>query len=151
MTKIPEKDYKKIVENMPICCVDLVLYHDNNVLLVKRGTEPFKGVWWLPGGRIYKNERLEEAAVRKAHEELGLKVKVVKKIGVYETMFKESNFSDIKNGVHTVNVCFLVKSLDKNPEIRVDKTISGHKWADNTEEVFVSYVKEVLSDCGFFS
>ncbi len=66
--KIPEEEYKKILENMPICCVNLVIAHNNKVLLIRRKNEPEKNKWWIPGGRIYKNEKLKDAAIRKAKE-----------------------------------------------------------------------------------
>ena len=66
--KINNIKYKKILEYIPICCVDVVICHFNKILFVKRNTEPAKNEWWFPGGRVYKNEMLEETAIRKAYE-----------------------------------------------------------------------------------
>jgi len=46
------------------------------VLLVKRGHEPLKGQWSLPGGRVELGESLEEAVAREVLEETGLIVAV---------------------------------------------------------------------------
>lgn len=46
------------------------------VLLVLRGTEPEKGRWSIPGGRVEPGETLAEAAAREAFEETGLRVSV---------------------------------------------------------------------------
>ena len=54
-------------------------------LLVQRATEPVKGVWWLPGGRIYKGETFFDAAIRKTKEETGLRGKPIQILGVYNT------------------------------------------------------------------
>jgi 8-oxo-dGTP diphosphatase len=42
------------------------------VLLIRRGAEPFKDAWSLPGGLLSRNETLEQAAVRKLGDETGL-------------------------------------------------------------------------------
>lgn len=51
----------------------LVLYEEN-LLLVKRGKQPAKGLWSLPGGRVEWGETLQEAARREVKEETGLLV-----------------------------------------------------------------------------
>jgi 8-oxo-dGTP diphosphatase len=42
------------------------------VLLIRRGAEPFKDAWSLPGGLLSRDETLEQAAVRKLDDETGL-------------------------------------------------------------------------------
>lgn len=44
------------------------------MLLIKRGHEPGKGLWSVPGGRIEPGETDEDALVREVHEETGLDV-----------------------------------------------------------------------------
>ncbi len=62
---------------------DIVIIKDGRVLLIKRGHEPFKGMWALPGGRLEENESIEECAVREAKEEIGADVEIKKLVGVY--------------------------------------------------------------------
>jgi ADP-ribose pyrophosphatase YjhB (NUDIX family) len=46
------------------------------VLLIRRGQEPAKGCWSVPGGRVEPGESFEEATAREVHEETGLAVAV---------------------------------------------------------------------------
>ncbi|MBA2465596.1 MAG: NUDIX domain-containing protein [Nocardioidaceae bacterium] len=45
--------------------------------MIRRGTEPDRGRWSLPGGRVETGETDEEATVREVLEETGLDVEVV--------------------------------------------------------------------------
>src|SRR4249920_166480 len=60
----------------PALTVDIALFHRLgnriDVLLIKRGRNPFKGQWAFPGGFVEKNESLEAAAARELLEETGL-------------------------------------------------------------------------------
>src|SRR5258707_12490489 len=57
--------------------VDVVIFtlldSDLKVLLVRRGSAPFKDVWAIPGGMIQAHESLEAAAIRKMEENAGTK------------------------------------------------------------------------------
>lgn len=52
--------------------VSVFLRHEDKVLLVKRGKDPFAGYWSLPGGSVEFGERLREGAARELFEETGL-------------------------------------------------------------------------------
>ena len=147
--KIPDAEYKKILENMPICCVDLVIENKNRALIILRGDEPDKGTWSIPGGRIYKREMLEEAVIRKAYEETGLKTKIKRKIDVYETIFDKSQFNDLNSGVHTINIGFLVNSKEDN--VRLDKTSLKYRWISQVENYLNPYARKVLIDSMVFN
>ena len=60
----------------PALCCDTVVFcgpaQARRVLLIRRGTEPFKGCWALPGGFVDEGERPVEAARRELAEETGL-------------------------------------------------------------------------------
>jgi len=49
--------------------------HEGRVLLIKRGKEPLKGRWLVPGGTVELGETLEDAIVREVREETGLEVR----------------------------------------------------------------------------
>src|SRR3954463_6150734 len=63
-------------------CVGAVV-HDaaGRLLLIRRGHEPSRGLWSLPGGRIEAGETAEQAVVREVREETGLEVRVGEPVG----------------------------------------------------------------------
>jgi len=56
---------------------------DNKIVLLKRGVEPEKGKWVMPGGYVDRGEEVEAAAVRETSEECGIQVRIKKLMGIY--------------------------------------------------------------------
>jgi colanic acid biosynthesis protein WcaH len=84
---IPWELYRRILETMPIPCVAIAIVAGGSVLLVMRKDPPARGQWWLPGGRVLKGEMMRDAALRKAHEEVGIECHVGPIIHTAETIF----------------------------------------------------------------
>jgi len=62
----------------PVPAVGAIVLRDGAVLLVKRGAEPNKGRWSLPGGALEIGETVEAAAVRETREETRVDVRPVR-------------------------------------------------------------------------
>jgi ADP-ribose pyrophosphatase YjhB (NUDIX family) len=56
---------------------------DGRIVLLKRGIEPQKGKWVMPGGYVDRGEEVRAAAVRETEEECGLKTRIRGLHGVY--------------------------------------------------------------------
>ncbi len=65
----------------PLPTVDIIIEHKKGIVLVERKNFPFG--WAIPGGFVDYNESLEQAAVREAKEETGLKVINLKQFHAY--------------------------------------------------------------------
>ena len=66
------------------CVGGIVLDADGRMLLVRRGTEPAKGTWSVPGGRVELRESDPVATAREVLEETGLRVRVGRLVGSVE-------------------------------------------------------------------
>ena len=66
----------------PVPGVGVLIEHESGIVLVKRGNPPHQGEWTLPSGFVEADESAEEAAVREAEEETGLKVEIIEMAGI---------------------------------------------------------------------
>jgi 8-oxo-dGTP diphosphatase len=73
----------------PLVGVGAVVVHDGRVLLVRRGAEPLKGHWTLPGGVLEVGESLSEGVAREVKEETGLDVEPLELIELLDRIHRE--------------------------------------------------------------
>ncbi|MBI1749347.1 MAG: NUDIX domain-containing protein [Acidobacteria bacterium] len=71
----------------PVVGVGGVVILDGCALLIRRGSEPMKGVWSIPGGTLELGETLVEGVRRELREETSLDVRVLDLIEVFERIF----------------------------------------------------------------
>ena len=133
---IPAKLYKKIVELVPIVCVDVIIFYKGKFVLVKRATEPLKGKWWIVGGRAYKGESSLKTAKRKMQEEVGLKSSSIRLYGIYEDHYKKSVW-----GIPTSSVSIVYMAMIDKFNPKPDKTISDIKLAETLPERLTKNLK----------
>jgi len=65
------------------------MIHEGRVLLIRRGTEPLRGRWVVPGGTVELGESLEAALVREVEEETGLVVRPREVVTVFDRIERE--------------------------------------------------------------
>jgi len=73
----------------PLVGVGAVVVDEGRVLLVRRGTEPLRGQWSLPGGLLELGESLTNGVVREVREETGLIVEPVELIELLDRIYRE--------------------------------------------------------------
>lgn len=89
---------------LPLVSIDLLAYNGQGQVLVGlRKNKPAQGCWFVPGGRIRKNETLDDAFTRLMQEELGTALlrSQAKLLGVYEHFYDDSVFGEVDVGKTT--------------------------------------------------
>ena len=78
------------VPQHPVVGVGAVVFDGDRVLLVKRGKEPLRGRWLIPGGTVERGETLTDAIVREVQEETGLTVRAGEVVLVFDHIEREA-------------------------------------------------------------
>jgi 8-oxo-dGTP diphosphatase len=71
-------------DTTPTLAVGAIVIHDDSLLMVRRGREPNKGLWSVPGGRVESGEYLSDALIREVREETGIDIEVGDLLGILE-------------------------------------------------------------------
>jgi len=94
---LTEMDFLDVVRLTPLVSIDLIVRDaEGRVLIGHRRNRPARGTWFVPGGRILKDETLDAAFARIAEAELGiasLARSSARFEGVYEHHYGD-NFAD---------------------------------------------------------
>jgi 8-oxo-dGTP diphosphatase len=65
---------KRVYPDQPVVGIGAVIIQNGKIALIKRGNEPSKGKWTIPGGLVELGESLDAAVIRETKEETCLEV-----------------------------------------------------------------------------
>jgi 8-oxo-dGTP diphosphatase len=83
------REMKREYPRHPIVGVGGVVIRGDRVLLIRRGREPLKGEWSIPGGVLELGESLKEGVRREVLEETGLRVRPLEALAVFDRVQKK--------------------------------------------------------------
>ena len=131
---LPDETFKSIIQHTPLISIDLIVRNEQGeVLLGKRINAPAKGHWFVPGGRVRKNETLDDAFVRLVREELGIESGVTradaKFLGVFEHFYDDCVFNN-KISTHYIVLAYLIEVK----EIKIEKSKQHNEFAFYAEK-----------------
>ena len=89
------EDFERIVRLTPLVSIDFVVRAgDGRALVGRRNHEPAKGAFFVPGGRITKNETRAAAFRRLTRSELGVEIEIQRArfLGVYDHFYPTNRF-----------------------------------------------------------
>jgi 8-oxo-dGTP diphosphatase len=124
----------------PALTTDCVIFDaEARVLLIRRGHEPYAGSYALPGGFVEIGETVENACRREALEETGIKVDMLRLVGVYSDPARDPRG-------HTVSVAF-VTVLPRAIVPRAGSDAAGAEWIEDWRKLSLAFDHaQILAD-----
>ena len=135
---LEKTEFTQVIANTPLVSIDLVVKNpQGQFLLGWRKNRPAKNFWFVPGGRIQKNERLQDAFIRLTEAELGQRIKMndAQWKGLYEHFYDDFVFSDETDeqvSTHYVVLAFEV-TVDSSDFELPNGQHTGYRWASKDE------------------
>ncbi len=111
----------------PVVGVGAIVVEDARVLLVRRGTEPLKDHWTLPGGVLEIGEALCAGVVREVLEETGLLVEVIELVELLDRIHRE----DGRIRYHYVIADYLCRVIGGS--LRAASDAAAVRWVERSE------------------
>eukprot|EP01104_Vermistella_antarctica_P006915 TRINITY_DN1761_c0_g1_i1.p2 TRINITY_DN1761_c0_g1~~TRINITY_DN1761_c0_g1_i1.p2 ORF type:complete len:170 (+),score=40.33 TRINITY_DN1761_c0_g1_i1:218-727(+) len=133
---LPRETFKTVVASTPLVSIDLILRRHRSsspsFLLGLRNNAPASGSWFVPGGRILKDERVEDAFERITAQELGRRFALTDCHfkGVYQHLYHDSSFDDAVT-THYVVLAYEMEVEDDFEPV-VDEQHSQYRWFERT-------------------
>lgn len=126
--------FAAIIQSTPLVSIDLVVVNKHNqVLLGQRLNRPAKSYWFVPGGRIQKNESLAKAFLRLTREELGVGIDIneAKLLGPFDHFYEDNVFGE-GFSTHYVAIGYKIFIDEDLNDLPKDIQHSSYKWFDIT-------------------
>jgi len=122
---LDDTTFKTIIDSAPLISIDILLKKDNKFLLGRRVNKPAQGYFFSTGGRINKNESIDNAMARVALNELNIELKSIPKfIGVFEHFYDDSIYKNVST--HYVDIAYEYK-VKEIPDLPTEQH-SEYKW-----------------------
>ena len=135
-TMLSKDDFLTVVRLTPLVAIDLIVSDDaHRVLVGYRRNRPARGTWFVPGGRIAKDESLDAAFTRIVSDELGVAGAArpaSRLLGVYEHHY-DDNFAGVEGfGTHYIVLAHAMTLSEAAPVGRLDQH-SEYRWLSPDE------------------
>lgn len=135
------EEFQGIYSKVPRLCVDLLIVHEGKVLMTLRTKDGWEGLWHLPGGTVYLNERIVDAVKRVGQEELSVDVEIEKFLG-YQDWVNLSDGPGFGLGCSLVFLC----RISGTEGIVLDEGASEFRLFDQVPENIVVEHERWLRD-----
>jgi colanic acid biosynthesis protein WcaH len=128
--RLNDQDFLAVIDATPLISIDLVVRdHEGRILLGYRDNKPAQYYWFVPGGRVRKNERLAQAFARLTQVELNLPFRVEQAnfLGPYEHLYEDNFLGKNAVGTHYVVLAYELR-LAADQHCALDDQHSEQRW-----------------------
>ncbi len=132
---LPEAVLRSVVAHAPLVAIDLVVQdRQRRLLLGWRRNPPARGYWFVPGGRVRKDETLANAFERITETELGEAFQLEQSIfmGVYQHFYSDNFCGESRSPTHYITLAHKLRASDTPPPLPQNQH-SRYRWASRTD------------------
>jgi len=132
---LDNKNFKTVIDSTPLISIDLLVKKDNKILLGRRINKPAQGYFFSIGGRVYKNESIQQAMSRLAQTELNIELffsisprgvkSTPKFVGVFEHFYGDGIYENIST--HYINLAYEFNVDDEMLNLPTDQH-NEYQW-----------------------
>ena len=133
---LPPADLARVVELTPLVSIDLVVRDpDGRMLVGLRANRPAQGTWFVPGGRVGKNERLAAALARISRNELGCELAMgeARSLGAFEHFYDDNFAGEPHFGTHYVVLAYALTVEPERLTLPEREQHGGYLWLSDEE------------------
>jgi colanic acid biosynthesis protein WcaH len=108
--KLADEEFIRVINTTPLAAIDLIVRNElGEVLLGRRRNRPAQHYWFVPGGRILKNERSQDALQRIGLSELQMRMPSGRLLGVFDHIYQDNYLGLPDIGTHYVTFGYQVE------------------------------------------
>lgn len=135
--------FETVIKSTPLVSIDLVVNNaEGQVLLGLRNNRPAQGFWFVPGGRILKDESMADAFARLCRQELGINRAITEAnfVGPYQHFYNDCVFN-VNISTHYVVLAYEIV-VDVNELVLPKEQHNEYRWFDVAELLNLPEVHE---------
>jgi colanic acid biosynthesis protein WcaH len=129
---LDKQTFSTVIASTPLVSIDLVVKNNRGqTLLGQRLNRPAKGFWFVPGGRILKDEALAAAFKRLTTDELGqeFNIEQASLLGPYDHFYDDNVFGD-EFTTHYVAIAYVLVIDHELSRLPMDVQHGQYQWFD---------------------
>ena len=132
---LDKETFSTVIDSTPLVSIDLVVKNkQGQALLGERLNKPAKGSWFVPGGRILKNEPLCTAFKRLTLDELGQEFSITdaRLLGPFDHFYNDNVFGD-EFSTHYVAIAYVITLDEQLEKLPMNVQHGAYQWFDIAE------------------